>query len=114
MRTDNTTRGRLSSPTFLLIPFTSHTENWKQIFPEKESRGHSPNFHIHVFVSDLYIPTINLPVLMQEICGPIHINRSQTHECGNWDCGRIIPFLGIFISNIWYWLFAVYMAREKN
>ncbi len=28
---------------------------------------------------------------------PRYINRSQTHECGNWDCGRTctIPFLGI-------------------
>ncbi len=24
-----------------------------------------------------------------------YINRSQTHECGNWDCGRATPFLGI-------------------
>ncbi len=24
-----------------------------------------------------------------------YINRSQTHECGNWDLGRAIPFLGI-------------------
>jgi hypothetical protein len=38
---------------------------------EKELRGHSPNFHIHVSVSDLYIPTIDLPILLQEICGPI-------------------------------------------
>jgi hypothetical protein len=22
-----------------------------------------------------------------------YINRSQTHECGNWDSGRTIPFL---------------------
>ncbi len=29
------------------------------------------NFHIHVSVSDLYIPTIDLPILLQEICGPI-------------------------------------------
>ncbi len=43
------------------------TENLKQIFPEKELRGHhSPNFHIHVSVSDLYIPTIDLPILLQE------------------------------------------------
>jgi hypothetical protein len=33
---------------------------------EKELRGLSPNFHIHVFVSDLYIPTIGLPILLQE------------------------------------------------
>ncbi len=42
-----------------------------QIFPEKELCDHSPNFHFHVSVSDLYIPTIDLPILMQEICGPI-------------------------------------------
>jgi hypothetical protein len=28
-----------------------------------------------------------------------YINRSQTHECRNEDCGRAIPFLGIFVSN---------------
>ena len=33
--------------------------------------GVSPSFHIHVSVSDLYIPTIDLPILLQEICGPI-------------------------------------------
>ncbi len=36
-----------------------------------------------------------------------YINRSQTHECGNWDCGRAIPFLGIFVSNFRYWFFVV-------
>jgi len=43
-----------------------NTENSKQIFPEKELRSHSPNVHIHVSVSDLYIPTIGLPILLQE------------------------------------------------
>jgi hypothetical protein len=28
------------------------------VFPEKELRGLSPNFHIHVSVSDLYIPAV--------------------------------------------------------
>ncbi len=46
-------------------------ENWTQIFPKKEFRSHRPNFYIHVFVSDLYIPTIDLPILLQEICWPI-------------------------------------------
>jgi hypothetical protein len=45
-----------------------NAENLKQIFPEKEYRGLSPNFHIHVSVSELYIPTIGLPVLLEEIC----------------------------------------------
>ncbi len=43
-------------------------ENLKQIFPEKEYRGLSPNFHIHVSVSKLYISTMGLPVLLEEIC----------------------------------------------
>jgi hypothetical protein len=43
-----------------------NTENAKQIFPEKELRGLSPSFHSHVSVSDLYIPTIGLPILLQE------------------------------------------------
>ncbi len=49
----------------------TNTENSTQIFPEKKLRGHSPNIHIHVPVSDLYISTIDLPVLLQEICRPI-------------------------------------------
>jgi hypothetical protein len=35
-----------------------------EVFPEKELRGRSPNFHIQVSVSDLYIPTIDLPILL--------------------------------------------------
>ncbi len=46
-------------------------KNLKQIFPGKEYRGLSPNFHIHVSVSELYIPTMGLPFLLEEICGPI-------------------------------------------
>ncbi len=42
-----------------------NAENLKQIFPEKEYRGLSPNFHIPVSVSELYIPTMGLP--MEEI-----------------------------------------------
>jgi hypothetical protein len=45
-----------------------NTEISKQIFPEKEYRGLSPNFHIHASVSDLYIPMISLPILLEEIC----------------------------------------------
>jgi hypothetical protein len=45
-----------------------NTENLKQIFPEKEFRGHSPNLYIYVSVRDFYIPMIDLPTLFQEIC----------------------------------------------
>ncbi len=76
-----------------------NTEILKQIFPEKEYRGLSPNFHIHASVSDLYIPTIGLPNLLEEILYEDrswdYINWSQTHECGNWGWGRSIPRKGI-------------------
>jgi hypothetical protein len=79
-----------------------------------ELRGLSPNFHIHVSVIDLYIPTIDLAILLQEICGPILriYNCSQTHECGNLDCGWAIPFLRIFVSNFRNWFFAVRSTSE--
>jgi hypothetical protein len=43
-----------------------NTKNSKQIFPEKKLRCLSPHFLIHVSVSNLYIPTIGLPILLQE------------------------------------------------
>jgi hypothetical protein len=64
--------------------------------------GLSPNFHIHVSVSDLYIPRIGPHTSCSRIGKAIVeiYNRSQTHECGNRDCGRAIPFLGILVSNL--------------
>ncbi len=41
--------------------------NFETNNPRKECRGLSPNFHIHASVSDLYIPTIVLPILLEEI-----------------------------------------------
>ncbi len=39
----------------------------------------TPKFHMHVYVSELYIPTMNLPILLQEICGSIlRIYKSLT------------------------------------
>ncbi len=43
-----------------------NTENSEQIFPEKELCVYSPNSYIHVSVSDLYIPLIGLPILLQK------------------------------------------------
>ncbi len=37
-----------------------NTENLNQIL-------HSPNFHIHVSVIYIYIPTIGVPILLQKI-----------------------------------------------
>jgi hypothetical protein len=59
----------------------NNTENLKQIFPEKELRGHSPNIHIHVSVSNLYFPAAQKYVDRSWE----FINHSQTHECRIWD-----------------------------
>jgi hypothetical protein len=42
------------------------TENCIKIFPERQLFGLSPNFYNHISVSDLYIPTIDLPSWLQE------------------------------------------------
>ncbi len=72
------------------------------VFPEKELRDLSPNFNIHVSVSDLYIPRIGLPSAAGKYVDRWweYINRSQAHECGNWDWGCAIPFLGIFVADV--------------
>ncbi len=46
----------LSTAPYIYITFLVHcNENPVSVFPEKELRGLSPNIHIHVSVSDLYI-----------------------------------------------------------
>jgi hypothetical protein len=59
-------------------------------------------------VSNLYtIPRIGPHISCSRIGRWEYINRSQTHEYGNWDCSRVIPFVVIFVSNFRYWFFAV-------
>jgi hypothetical protein len=43
-----------------------NTENSKHVVTGKELRGFSPNSYIHDSVSDLYIPLVGLPILLQE------------------------------------------------
>jgi hypothetical protein len=64
-----------------------NAENLKQIFPEKEYRGLSPNFHIHVSVSELYIPTMGLPVLLEEICRLILGKYKSLKDTWMWKLG---------------------------
>ncbi len=75
-----------------------NAENLKQIFPEKEYRGLSLNFHIYVPVSELYIPTMGLLFCWRKYVDRFweYINGWQTHECGNWGWGCAIPRKGIY------------------
>ncbi len=68
----------------------------KKQYQKKELRDHSLNSYIHVSVNDFYIPTIGLHILQQENrwTDRGNIDRSKTHEYGNWEGGRAIPFLG--------------------
>ncbi len=81
-----------------------------------EQRGLSPNFHIQVSVAIYIFPGSVYVFPEGEQAGRSweYINRSQAHECENWDCGRAIPNLGlfspllrIFVSNFPYCFFAV-------
>jgi hypothetical protein len=87
-------------------------ENPINVFLFWELRDLSPNFHIHVSASDLYFlrigPHISCSIIGRSMVGIYTVNRSQTHECGNWDCGGAIPFLGIFVLIFGYWFYAVY------
>jgi hypothetical protein len=41
-------------------------ENPIYVLPVKKLRGFSPNIHIHVSVSDLYISTIGPPIFLEQ------------------------------------------------
>jgi hypothetical protein len=57
---------RLAGIYYITALQRTNTENSKQVFTEKELRCHCPNFHIHVYVSDLYFPTNDLPILLEK------------------------------------------------
>jgi hypothetical protein len=61
-----------SSEELLVKQLNRPVGNWKQILPEKEMR--QPQSYVDRSWEN--------------------INRSQTHECGNWDGGRAIPRKG--------------------
>jgi hypothetical protein len=70
--------------TAIIFTYTTHCNpHCKEIriyiFPEEELHGLSPNFHIHVSVSDLYIPTFGSLFSWSRIGRPIRgIYKSLT------------------------------------
>jgi hypothetical protein len=68
-------------------------ENPIYVFLLWELRGLSPNFYIHMSVSDLYNSCSKIGISIVGI-----YNRSQTYECGN--CGNVA---GQFL--FWEYLF---------
>jgi hypothetical protein len=83
------------------------------VFPEKEYGGLSPNFHIHASVSDLYIPMISFPILLEEICRPILGLYKSLTDTWIWKLGlrprysqKMNTYVG-FSLQCRHWLFAV-------
>ncbi len=109
--TVNMLEEELNTIRYMIIIITNHTGNegpvriqYKclvpiYVFPEmklcslvlkQNYNVMSPNSYTHISVRGLYISRIGLSILLySQICGPIlgreYINRSQTHECRNWD-----------------------------
>ncbi len=63
---------------------------------------------IYIFPGSVYI----FPPAEQADPSWEYIIHSQTHECGNWDWGPDIPFLGIYVSNFRHFVFAVYTVVQ--
>ncbi len=55
-----------------------------------KQRGFIPNFHINLSVGDLHISRIGPPIFLQQTRqnqSGEYVNRSQIHECRNWERG---------------------------
>jgi hypothetical protein len=68
-------------------------ENPIYVFLFWELRGLSLNFHIHVSVSDLYIPRIRPHISLQQ-----NRHLSQIYECRNWEIEHYNSVLEITVS----------------
>jgi hypothetical protein len=79
-----------------------NNKNSKYIFPEKDLRDLSPDFHIDVSRSDLHISTTGLPILLQEnmvtytCTAHIHITMENGTEAAQFLFWKHIN--GIFIA----------------
>ncbi len=61
------------------------------VFPEKELRGLSPSFHIHVSVSDLYITMFGPPIFLQQNRQTHQRNTYIAHRNMNVGIGTVAP-----------------------
>ena len=71
-----------------LVPIYVFPEK-KLLFTKQNYNVLSPRSYTHISVKDFYISRIGLPILIQRNMyvdrSWKYMNRSQTHNCGNWD-----------------------------
>ncbi len=107
-------KGRWESNINVWFPFM-YFQKWNcaaSLFPKQNYNVLSPNSYINISVRDLYIfpGSVGLFAAAKYVDRSwVYINRSQTHECRNWDWGRTIPREGIHKWDLCP--FAVYYLR---
>jgi hypothetical protein len=82
-----------------------YSQHWNcaaSLFPKQNYNVLSPNFHIRVSVSDLYIfqdQSTYFSAAKEADWSWEYINCWQVHECRNWERGHAVSFLGIHKSD---------------
>jgi hypothetical protein len=76
------------------------------LFPKQNYNVLSPNFHIPVSVSNLYIYSQDWSAYFSAAKYAArswdYINRSEVHECRKWEQDHAVSFLGIHKSDFRY------------
>ncbi len=95
--------GAFDDATKKLVPTLQrqNAENLKQIFPEKEYRASVPISTFMCLWANYIFPRLVCLFCWRKYLDWSweYINRSKTHECGNWGWGRAIPRKGIYKRN---------------
>jgi hypothetical protein len=100
--------GKRPSQTCCYLDFL--TKSVTQILYRLFAANERPVIQYKCLVPDLCIPRSETAwpryfqnrIIMFSLSPYMYLYRSQLHECRNWERGRAVSFLGIFVSNFRY------------